>query len=209
MNYDINKIKDIIASVFSSSGYNTGTMSIRCPSPVDVSISNNEDSIDINFNNNLPIATVKKFIKFNLSILGIKLGKDGGVLKIKHFPDIKFDYGGDMKFKSSDNMCFEDISKDIDSEYDDSERRKIAHRCLQYGKEWATIVSSEQDVRNASSRDKKKLRKQCYDFIFDNAKNDKEIVCGSVILGILILNVLLPIIINWIVTKILNHWWNS
>lgn len=210
MNYDINSIKQIIDQIFSSAGYQMNGLSVQCSSPVEISIINNGDSIDINFNNNLPKAIIEKFIKFNLSVLGINLGKNGGVLRIRHFPDIKFDYSGSMKFGTNYDPYFETISKDIETEYDDSERRKIANRCLQYGKEWATIVSSETDVREITSRsERKKLRKQCYNFIFENAKNDKEIVCGSVVLTILILNFLLPIIINWIVTKILNHWWNS
>jgi hypothetical protein len=209
MNYDISKIRDILISIFSSSGYQMGTMAIKCPSPIDISITNQSDTVDINFNNNLPTAIIEKFIKFNLNITGMTLGKDGGIIKIKHFPDIKFDYSGSLKFGSNDNSYLIGISNDINLEYQDEARRKIAKRCLQYGGEWATIVSSEQDIKNATRSEKKKLRKQCYNFILENAKNDKEIVCGSVILTILIINILLPIIINWIVTKILNHWWNS
>jgi hypothetical protein len=211
MSYDISKIKDIIASIFSESGYKTSTISFKCPSPVGISIANLKEGISIDFLNtkNLPIATVEKLIKFNLSILGIHLGETGGVIKIKFFPDIKFDYNGTMKFGDSNNMAYEMISKEIESEYGDPERKKIAQRCLQYGSEWATIVSASQtEPVTYSERDKRKLRKQCHNFIYENIKNDKEIECGSVILGIIFLNFVLPVIIGWIVTKILNHWFN-
>jgi hypothetical protein len=210
MNYDISKIKDIFKSVFSDMGYETSGMSFKCPSPLGISIADSADAIDINFTNskNLPVATVRKLIKFNLDILGVNLGPTGGVIKIKFFPDIKFDYNGSVKFGDcSNNMAYELISQEIDDEYGDPERKKIAQRCLQYGSEWATIVSASQtEPVTYSEREKRTLRKQCYNFIYENIKNDKEIECKFVILGVLFLNFVLPVIIGWIVTKILNHW---
>jgi hypothetical protein len=211
MSYDISKIKDILTSVFSDIGYKAGGISIKCPSPVGLCVTNKKDAINIDFTNtkDLPIATVEKLIKFNLSILGVSLGETGGVIKIKFFPDIKFDYNGTVKFGAMNNMAYEMISQEIDAEYGDPERKKIAQRCLQYGSEWATIVSASQTGPvTYSEQEKRKLRKQCYNFIYQNMKNDKEIECKFVILGIIFLNIVLPVIIGWIVTKILNHWFN-
>ena len=209
MNYDISKIKDILKSIFSDIGYKTSSISFKCPSPLCLSIANLKESINIDFINSkiLPVATVEKLIKFNLSILGISLQETGGVIKIKFFPDIKFDYNGSVKFGSKDDVEYEAITQEINQQYGDPERKKIAQRCLQYGSEWATIVSSSQtEPVIYSERDKRKLKKQCYNFIYENMKNDKEIECGSIILVILFLNFVLPTIISWIVTKILNHW---
>jgi hypothetical protein len=211
MSYDIGKVKDILKSVFSDIGYKTSSLSFKCPSPLGVSIADNKDGVNIDFTDpkSLPIATVEKLIKFNLSILGVSLGETGGVIKIKFFPDIKFDYNGTVKFGAMNNMAYEMISQEIDAEYGDPERKKIAQRCLQYGSEWATIVSASQtEPVTYSERDKRKLRKQCYNFIYENMKNDKEIECGFVILSVILLNFVLPVIISWIVTKILNHWFN-
>lgn len=209
MNYDISKIKDILTSIFSDIGYKTSAISFKCPSPLCLSIASLKESINIDFINSkiLPVATVEKLIKFNLSILGISLEETGGVIKIKFFPDIKFDYNGSVKFGSTDDMAYEAISQEINEQYGDPERKKIAQRCLQYGSEWATIVRASQvEPVTYSEQDKRKLRKQCHNFIYENMKNDKEIECGSIILGILFLNFVLPAIIGWIVTKILNHW---
>jgi len=211
MSYDIGKVKDILKSVFSDIGYKTSSLSFQCPSPLGVSIADNKDGVNIDFTDpkSLPIATVEKLIKFNLSILGVSLGETGGVIKIKFFPDIKFDYNGTVKFGAMNNMAYEMISQEIESEYGDPERKKIAQRCLQYGSEWATIVSASQtEPTTYSERDKRKLKKQCYNFIYENIKNDKEIECGFVILSVILLNFVLPVIIGWIVTKILNNWFN-
>lgn len=209
MNYDISKIKDILTEIFSDNGYKAGDMLVQCPSPVTVNIENKDDSVSIDFTDNLPTATIKKLIKLNFKILGVVLGQTGGTIKIKYFPDIKFDYAGSMKFGAVNNMAYDAICKEIDAQYGDAERKKIAQRCLQYGTEWATIVSASQTEPVVySERDKRKLRKQCYNFIYENIKDDKEIECGFVVLGVILLNFVLPVIISWIVTKILNHWFN-
>lgn len=219
----ISDIKTIIESLLSKGGYTVKNICISCDSPVNILLAHDATSGDIriDFLSSQPLATIQKLIRFSLVVEGVSLGKNNGTLKIKHFPDISFDY--DSKaisfgassiaaalIRSARDVDFSSIEIDINSQYSDSGRRKIAKKCLQYGTEWAMIVgNSGFDASHCSAATRKILKKQCSAFIAKQIKNEEETLSksyGSIIITILLLNFLLPIIIKWVVEKILNHW---
>jgi len=83
---------EIAQKIFSKDGVSIGVFELKCPSLMNLKIQSTENGIKINFQNEKPRVTVKKFIKLSLSLNGIHLSKNGGVLEIESFPDISFSY---------------------------------------------------------------------------------------------------------------------
>jgi hypothetical protein len=211
MNMDLNEIKKIIDAVFSKDGYKVNSFGISCPSLLDVSVKKTDDNVDIDFGNNLPVATIQKFITFAVRVRGINFGATGGTIKLKFFPDIPFNYSNSSSSYSSLKFInYDDLNQEIEEKYGDDDRQKIAKKCLQYAQEWTNIASSNGTLASECSPvERAELRKQCKAFVKDNMRNDEDTKYGSAILGVIILSFILPVIINWIVTKVLNKWWGN
>ena len=210
MNMDLNEIKRIIDAVFSKDGYKVNNFGISCPSLLGISVKKTDEDIDIDFGNDLPVATIEKFITFAVRVKGINLGATGGTVKLKFFPDIPFKYVNSSSYSSLPFINYDDLNQEIEEKYGDDGRQKIAKKCLQYAQEWTSIASSNGTIASECSPvERAALRKQCKAFVKDNMQNDEETKRGSAILGFLVLSFILPVIINWIVTKVLNKWWGN
>jgi|TARA_B100001059_G_C17812785_1_gene573298 hypothetical protein len=83
---------EFMSSLFSEEGFKVSDFTLRVQSETSIDMYKNEDSIIIDFQENQPTITVKKIIKFKLTVEGIELNKDGGLLKLDRFPDIPFKY---------------------------------------------------------------------------------------------------------------------
>ncbi len=83
---------EFMSSLFSEEGFKVSDFTLRVQSETSIDMYKNEDSIVIDFQENQPTITVKKIIKFKLTVEGIELNKDGGLLKLDRFPDIPFKY---------------------------------------------------------------------------------------------------------------------
>ncbi|NDC96132.1 hypothetical protein EB077_12565, partial [bacterium] len=127
----------------------------------------------------------------------------------KYFPDIHFNYATESKAIGAydiDNVDFLEIESDIAKEYDDDNRQKLANKCLQYAKEWATIASyGGVSFRDCDFNQQKKLKTQCKQFVRESVLNDEEVRYGSVILTFILIQVILPIIIKWVVEKLFKR----
>lgn len=202
---DISQIESMLRSIFEE-GLELNGSKISCPSPLHISVSSIKDNITIDFSNNLPKATVKKFVSLSFYIEGIILRKESGTLKLRYFPDINFTYVKDSQAISSfeiDNVDFSSLEKEIEKEYDDDTRKKVATKCLQYAKEWATITNyGGVSFKDCSYLEQKSLKSQCREFVKESMNNDEEIKYGSVILTFILLQIILPIIIRWIVERL-------
>jgi hypothetical protein len=211
MSIDIEQIKKIVHDLFSKDGYKISNFGVSCPNDLGINVKKNDDSIDILFTKSLPTAFLEKFIKFSVSLQGVSLGLTKGYIRLKNFPDIPINYGVKNQdiISSSNYVNVDDIYADIDAEYQDEGRKKIAQKCLQYASEWTTIVCSNGvDLKESKPLERKKLKKQCCQFVKENIQNEKDNY-GFAIIGTIILFYLLPIIINWVVTKLLNKWWGN
>jgi hypothetical protein len=209
MKIQIQQIRDIIDSIFSNSGYNIKNLNLQFPHPLDMKITRNNEDITLTFTQSMPKVTWKKFISLSARIIGITLGETGGVLKLKYLPDITFSYDDsstEQLFGKSYN--FYDIEEDIYSEYEDEESRIVAKKCLHYASEWATIASQGCDFASATPITRRKLKKDCKQFVMDNIKNDPEIQAGSVILTFLFFYVVLPVILKFILERLFKKLFN-
>ncbi len=83
---------EVMSSLFSEEGFKVSDFTLKVKSETSVDIYKNNESIIIDFQENQPTVTVKKIIRFKLTVEGIELNKDGGLLKLDHFPDIPFKY---------------------------------------------------------------------------------------------------------------------
>ena len=203
MKIQIQQIRDIVESIFSDSGYNIKNLNIQFPHPLDMKIIRDKQDITLTFTQSMPKVTWKKFISLSARIIGITLGETGGVLKLKYLPDIPFSYDDsstDQLFGS--NYNFSDIENEIYSQYEDEESRVVAKKCLHYASEWATIASQGCDFASTSPITRRKLKRDCKQFVMDNIKNDPEIQAGSVILTFLFFYVVLPVILKFILEKL-------
>ena len=190
---DLKNIHSILDQLFLD-GYQVNAIKFKCETPTDGKITNNLENIYFAFENKLPLAEVNKFITFKLYIEGISFGKNSGVIKLKNFPDMPFNY----------ESKFENFDEEINATFKSQSKRKIASKCLQYAKDWATI-SSLNGVRfdKCDEFDYFILKNKCYYFVEDQIKNDTELQYGTFI-SILILGIILPAIIKWAVERIIR-----
>lgn len=197
---------EMLHKVFND-GLEIGGMKVNCKSPTNININCSDDIITIDFQENLPKANVKKIISLSFNIQGFVLRKENGTVKIKHFPDIIFDYK-EQNSKAIgayeiDSIDFSQIEEEILREYDDENREKMASKCLQYARDWATIANyGGVSFKDCSTSEQRKLKQQCSEFIKESIKNDEDVKYGSVILTFILLQIILPIIIKWIVERV-------
>ena len=83
---------EFMSSLFSEEGFKVSDFTLKVQSETSIDMYKNEDSIVIDFQENQPSITVKKIIKFKLTVEGIELNKDGGLLKLDRFTDIPLKY---------------------------------------------------------------------------------------------------------------------
>lgn len=88
----------VMSSIFSEDGLKISDFTLKVHSETSIDIYKgapgdvNDESIIIDFQENQPTVTIKKIIKLKLTVEGIELHKDGGLLKLDNFPDIPFKY---------------------------------------------------------------------------------------------------------------------
>lgn len=200
----LNEFKEIINSIFSESGFSVNGMTIQSVSPTTVVVTKNPDNVNVSFISSAPLVTIKKLIKFKLKVTGITFGEAGGIIHLQHFPDMHFSYEKESSFSNSseDTVCLAELNSEIDSQYSDDERRKLAKQCLHYVEEWATIVSNSGfQPEEFTSSQKKALKKQCCEYVKQSFKSSLREDYGSAIAIFLLLNIVLPMIIKWVVER--------
>lgn len=206
----LKKIKETLNNVFDSSGYNFKDINIKFPQKLNISFYEDEkQNVSLNFDQDLPNITWKKFIKISAWIQGITLSDTGGTIKIKYFPDLKFSYAKDSEqlFGNQVVLDIDGIKSEINKQYPDEERKKIANTCLQYVNEWITICNAHGVGASDFLNSEKKLKRDCQKFVKSCIKEEKK--HGSVIVSFIILYVVLPIILKWIIDKVFDKLNNS
>jgi len=201
----IKKVKEALDKIFTSNGYSVKDINIKFPDPLSMTFGSDGTSISLSFLQNLPKISWKKFITISALIEGIKLSDDGGTIKIKYFPDLKFTYSKDKTSTEElfmQNINISDIEEEIKAQYPDTERRKIANLCLQYANEWATICTSSGLSSQDFKSNEKRLKKDCANFVKDSIREEK--AHGSFIISFIVIYVLLPVILKWIIEKIFS-----
>lgn len=201
---NLKQIRDIVFQIFSDSGYSVNSINIKFPQPLNIKITQSDKEISLDFLGDVPKFSWKKLITWTAHIQGVSLRENNGTLKLRYLPDIDFNYNNTSELAFGHNNVPVDLSSiegDIYAEFQDEARQKLANRCLQYGVEWATIASQNENFFQSSTTDQKKLKQQCKNFIRDNIKNEEE-KFGSVILTFILLYVLLPVVLKFIVERI-------
>ena len=210
---DIEKIKEIVEQFFSTSGYQVSNMKIFVPTYLSLNMNKTDEGIDIDFIKNLPsVQTKKLLIPITVQVEGVCLGQTGGSVKLKYFPDFTFTYDFDpsaQNFGAKPNKySLSAFNESIDKQFPDPERNRIAKLALKYTNEWANIVQRNCEPRSFSRSERKKLREQCKKFVQENMVKSKEIEAKSAVLTFILLYFVLPAVINWVVKKFLDNWFN-
>lgn len=209
---DISEIKKIIDQVFSSDGFKFLNFFFTCPPSVDIKLNKDKEGINIDFTKSMPyVKTKRMLIPLTVYVEGLFLGENSGSVKLKYFPDLHFEYAGftDERFGSDKSISLESFNNQINKEYPDEERRKIAKIALQYTNEWATIVSQAGlNIRECGQVHRKKLKQDCEKFVLENIKNSKEIEAKSAILSFILIYFVLPAVVSWVVKKFLDNFFN-
>ena len=199
------ELRAALSNIFSSNGFIINGFNIKCETPLDIKLEHKDDSVIITFGNNAPKASIKKIITISVIVEQICLQETGGYIKFKYFPQIKFSY--DKVFgDTTNNINLDSIYLEIDNKYSDNQDREVARMCLRFANEWATICQSS-GVNFASSdfKTRRKLKKECYSFVEENVRKDLDKKYGSIILTWLFFYIALPMIIKWIVAKVLSR----
>ena len=202
------QVSEVLFSIFSDDGYKVNGITIKSESPLIGNIYSSEQQTSIKFGNNLPKAEIKRLITLYAYIEEIIFRQDGGVVRLKNFPDISFGYEQSLisVLFSEKFSCSREMHELIEKTYTDEKKKKIAEKCLHYGKEWATIVSQSGGFAEASSSDRKALRSQCINFVVENVRHDVEQEYGSVILTYLLVFIVIPAIARFIITRLLEKY---
>lgn len=211
-------ISTALFQIFSDEGLEVKGFKIKSESPLVANILNSEEKTIIKFGSNYPKAEITRLITFYAYIEEIVFGKQGGSIKLRNFPDIKFSYSDSVlsllkeNFANCSEKCcssFPTISNEIDKKYSCKSENEIAKKCLQYAREWATISSqSGVDFAQSTNFEKKELRKSCYNFVKDSIEDEAKSKYKSVFLTFILITVILPAIISWVVGKILDELFN-
>ena len=203
-------IHDAINKLFSKEGFTLSGYTVKSKSPLVVCVTDNNGIFELEFGNNNPKVEITKFITLYAYIEQINFGETGGLVKLRNFPDFKFSYSSSMFNSSAPPLKSSLIEEEICSQYSSLRDREIAKKCLQYAEEWATIChQSGVTFNNADYADRYILYGNCYDFVEENIKTDVEKRYGSVILTWIFAYVVLPMIIKWIVNKVLERLFND
>lgn len=209
---ELSEIKNIIEQIFSKSGYEVNGFTFLCPTSSSISIKKNGSSLDIYFEEGMPsVKTRKLFIPITAHLQGISLGEDGGTIKLKYFPDINFSYGQDAseeRFAACNNTVDTSrIKSQINKEFPDSARNKIANLALKYAQEWTSIASDNGNDLSLckNKRLRKKYMQDCESFVKENVMLSKDIEAKSAVLTFILAYFVVPIIVKWVVKKFLDN----
>tara|TARA_B100001564_G_scaffold358181_1_gene376167 strand:+ start:14586 stop:15212 length:627 start_codon:yes stop_codon:yes gene_type:complete len=203
-------VKEILDKIFSEEGFEIKGFKIKSKTPLVANIHHDGGRIDIKFGSNLPKAEITRIITVYAYIEQVVLGETGASIKLRSFPDITLNYENFSEIDPSFVFNFSSLEETIDKKYSESSHKQIAKKCLQYAEEWATIChQSGVTFENADYADRYVMYNQCYDFVKENIEKDVEKRYGSVILTWLFAYVILPMIIKWIVNKVLERLFND
>lgn len=194
-------------NLFNGNGLEVNGFKIKAKSPFVANIKHEDNTTVINFGTNKPSAEIKRIITFKAYIEEIVLGEEGGSVKLKNFPDIHFSYEDSVLSLLTDNVNFGDdtsFMEEIDKKYCNERKNKIAKKCLQYAREWATICSqSGLDFKKVPCWDRKNLKRSCYDFVKSNI--EEEMQDSSSFVTFALFFIIVPAIISWVVHRILDE----
>ena len=202
------EIHKILLEVFTKKGTVFNGVTLSCVSPASIVITKeDEDRIRIDFHENQPVASFKRFITFSETVQSITLKEGSGFVVLKNFPSIPFGYDSFFFEPSSltKSINITDIESEINKKYCKRDQ-EIAKLCLHYAKEWATISSQVVCFENADKCERRKLKGQCFDFVMENVKKDVEKKHGSVILTYILLVLILPAVAKFIINKLLEKY---
>lgn len=199
-------LKKTLNNIFSPTGFVLNGYNIKCNTPLDVKIENKDSNILITFNKNTPVASIKKIITLSVNVEQICLDNTGGYIKFKYFPAIKFSYDKVFSNNAVENINLDPIYLEIDNKYGVKQEREVAKMCLRFANEWATICQeSGVNFGDTDAQTRRKLKKQCYSFVEENVHKEIEKEYGSVVLTFIFAYIVLPMIIKWIIAKILSR----
>jgi hypothetical protein len=209
---ELSELKNIIEQIFSKSGYEVNSFTFFCPTSSSISMKKTESSLDISFKEGMPSVKTKKFfITISAHLEGLSLGEDGGTIKLKYFPDINFSYGrnsSEERFGAfKNNIDIKKIKSQINQEFPDSARNKIANLALQYAQEWTNIASDNGNDLSfyKNKRLRKKHRQDCESFVKENIMLSKDVEAKSAILTFILIYFVLPAVVSWVVKKFLDN----
>lgn len=93
----IKSVYDIILAITSMEGFTKDGIFIKCKSLCSFTVSVLNDQVNIDFSKDGPVVTFEKDLgiikpKIAVSVIGIVLYKNSGLIKLKNFIDIPFKY---------------------------------------------------------------------------------------------------------------------
>lgn len=203
---DIQSIRDKISSLFTADGLSIKEYTVKCASPTTVRLLGDGESLWVKFDKaTQPLLSVKKIITISVNLEELYVGPDGGKIKLKNFPDINFTFDDAEGTFGCEMFSADDMLEEIEEEFGDAESRRLAEKCLTYGRAWATMCRDGGTCfSELSDRDIRSMKKQCASFIREQVREEH----GSIIV-LLLMQFVLPYIIRWVAERIIDRLINS
>ena len=208
------EIYDQLNKLFSDDGISINGFKIKVKSPMIAQVRQENKRVEIEFGSNIPKAEITKIITLYAYIEKIIFGEEGGSISLRNFPDLSFSYKSTMfshdVYVIKNMIGMENIHDEIEGKYQEDSHKQIAKKCLQYAEEWATICyDNGVSFKDTDYADRYILRNNCYEFVKENVEDEAKQKYGSVILTWLLAYVVLPMIIKWVVNKVLERLFNN
>ena len=93
----LGKAYEVLQKLISKGGYKVKNYTIHAKYPTVLKIdSPDRDTVELGFIDNQPKVKVKKIFTISLTVTGITLYSDKGVIRISGFPDVPFDYSDEV-----------------------------------------------------------------------------------------------------------------
>jgi hypothetical protein len=93
----LSKAYEVLQKLISKDGYKVKNYTIHAKYPAVLKVhSPDRDTVELDFIDNRPKVKVKKIFTISLTVIGITLHSDRGVIKINGFPDVPFDYSDEV-----------------------------------------------------------------------------------------------------------------
>ena len=208
----LREVKGLIAKAFSEDGLVVDGYTVKCQSPLTTHLYGDDAKVQLLFGGTRPVLSVTKFITFSVELEEFYLHDEGGTIKLKNFPDINFEFANmsEVICGGTDESCTNEfyvrrvtgICEEIDSQFGDPARQRIAHKCLQYAQAWATMsMDGGTNFASMSARDIKLMKAECRAFVKAQIKQEER--HGSIIV-IFLVQMILPYIIKWIVERVID-----
>lgn len=200
---------EVLTQMFSQRGFCKEGLCVRLKGCVTIEVDSENGDFIIRFPHEHPEVVYHKIFSIRAAVKGIRLSHTYGVVELKSFPDIRFNYdwmvSKDQNTNTIKTMNREKLSRirtkikaRAAKKVDNGKKREILERVLTLCEDWAIIKSEEGFLELSDSQ----VKKDCKKYVYDHLKQD---VSGFSFIFSILLNLAIKMLIEWIIDNYINE----